>query len=332
MKERQGSRQQDKEKRATKRARRQQYIEYDYEELYNQSAEDWNEYFVEQLLKTGKATQVYATKEIYAGDQLELEIYPEFTRQQAREENIKPIDKKKQQEAQKELNSKNSRKRFWRLCEHNFTNNDLWITLTYAKEPKDIDEATKNMQKFIRCINGKRKRRGIENAKYLYVTEETSEDGEVVRIHHHLFMDGKLDIDTVIATWKHGGRNEYRKIEKDENGIAGAAAYTTKPAADTRRRKHRKRWAGSANLEKPPEKKHHQTKRKDINKMVKNHEYIKEYVTNAATRSGNKRYAGYVYSHASVYFNGFNARYYIRVRMRKGEKESEPEENKGAAG
>lgn len=313
-----------------KRKKRQQYIEYDYEALYNQSLDDWDEYFIEQLLQTGKVNCVYATKEVYAGDQLEIEIYPEFTKQQAAKENIKPIDKKKQQQAQRELNSKNSRKRFWRLCEHNFHNGDLWITLTYADEPASIDAAIACMQKFIRNVNGKRRRRGLPNAKYLYVTEEVSEDGEVVRIHHHLFIDGLLDLDTLMKTWKYGGRNECRYIEKDENGIKGAATYTTKPAADTKRRKHKKRWAGSANLEQPPEKKHHQTKAKDVDAMAKDHEYIRQYVENARTRSGNRRYAGYTYSHANVYFNDFNARYYIRVRMRKGKIEDGEEQRKAA--
>lgn len=313
-----------------KRKKRQQYIDYDYETLYNQSLDDWDEYFIEQLLQTGKVSCVYATKEVYAGDQLEIEIYPEFTKQQAKTEGIKPINRKKQQEAQRELNDKNSRKRFWRLCEHNFHDGDFWITLTYADEPASIDVAIACMKKFIRSINGKRRRRGLPNAKYLYVTEEVSEDGEIVRIHHHLFMDSMLDLDTVISTWKHGGRNECRKIEKDENGIKGAAAYTTKPAANTKRRKHKKRWAGSMNLEQPPEKKHHQTKDKDVQKMAKDHEYIRHYVKNARTRSGNRRYAGYTYSHASVYFNDFNARYYIRVRMKKGEMEDGEERRKEA--
>lgn len=312
-----------------KRKKKQQYIEYDYEELYNQSIEDWDEYFIEQLIKTGQVKSVYATKEVYAGNQLEIEFYPEFTKKQAEQENVKPIDKKKQQQAQKELNSRNSRKRFWRLCEHNFDNGDLWITLTYAVEPKSMEEAIACMQKFIRNLNGKRKRRGLPNAKYVYTTEEVSEDGEIVRIHHHLFMDNLLDLDTVIATWKYGGRNEYRKIEKDENGIKGAATYMAKPAADTKRKKHRKRWSSSTNLEQPPEKKHHQTKEKDIQKMVKDHEYIKEYVENAKTRSGKKRYAGYTYAHASVYYNDYNARFYIRVRMRKGGTENGKEADTG---
>jgi hypothetical protein len=310
------------------RRKKNQYIEYDYEALYNQNVEDWDEYFIEQLLKNGKVSSVYATKETYAGDQLEIEIYPEFTKQQAEAEGIKPVNKKKQQEAQRELNSKNSRKRFWRLAEHNFNNGDYWLTFTYAKEPKDIDEAIANMQRFIRNVNGKRRRRGMPNAKYLYVTEEVSEDGEVVRIHHHLFMDNLLDLDTVTATWKYGGRNEYRHIEKDENGIKGAATYMTKPAADTKRKKYRKRWNGSTNLEQPPQKKHHQTKTKDINRMVKDREYIREYVETVRTRSGKKRYDGYTYSHCSIYFNDVNARYYIRVRMRKGEKSEDGKTHK----
>ena len=41
---------------------RQKYIEYDYEELFDQSVEDWDEFFVEQLLQTGKARRIYATR------------------------------------------------------------------------------------------------------------------------------------------------------------------------------------------------------------------------------------------------------------------------------
>ena len=83
-----------------------------------------------------------------------------------------------------------------------------------------------------------------------------------------------------------------------------------------------------AHLEQPPEKKHHQTKQKDINKMVMDNEYIRQYVENARTKSGNKRYAGYTYAHASVYYNDYNARFYIRVRMRKGSTENDEEKRK----
>lgn len=306
-----------KEIESNKAKKRQRYIDYDYQEQYNQSIEDLDECFVGMMLQQGKATGLYATKEQYAGEQLEVEFYPEFTKMQAKEAGIRPIDRKKQQKAQKELNGKMARKHFWALCEHNFKNGDLWITLTYSEEPASIDVAIMNIQRFLRNVNAKRKRRGLPNAKYVYVTEEVSEDERIVRIHHHLLMDGMLDVDTVMNTWKHGGRNEYRRVEKDENGIVGATSYMTKPIADTKRRKHKRRWNSSTNLQKPPQKKHHQTRTRDINKMITDHDYIKEYMETAKTRSGKLRYEGYTYVDANVYFNSFNGRYYVRVRMRK---------------
>ena len=64
--------------------------------------------------------------------------------------------------------------------------------------------------------------------------------------------------------------------------------------------------------------------------MVKDHEYIREYVETTRTRSGKKRYAGYTYTHANVYFNDYNARYYIRVRMKKGETDNGKEKHAAA--
>ena len=315
-----------KSKRAapgSKRRKKSRYIEYDYEESYKNSLKDWDEYFIEQQLKDGKVKSVYATKEVYAGDQLEIEIYPEFTKQQAAAAGIEPLNKKAQRAAQRKLNTKNSRKQFWRLAEHNFKNNDYWLTFTYSEEPDSIEEAQKNIARYLRNVNGKRKRRGYANAKYLYVTETVSEDGQTVRAHHHLFISGDcLTMDELNAMWKYGKRNELRQVEKDENGIKGAALYMVKEKADTKRKKYKKRWNGSANLEKPPEKKHHQTKQTTVNKMVKEPDYIRRYTESVA------RYDGYIFSNADIYFNDFNARYYIRVRMRKGT----VEDGKEAAG
>lgn len=54
------------------------YIPYDYEAAIDKSVEDMNEVFMEYMLKT-KYRCVYTCKEIRAGNQLEIEIYPEFT-------------------------------------------------------------------------------------------------------------------------------------------------------------------------------------------------------------------------------------------------------------
>lgn len=54
-----------------------QYIPYDYETAYACSIEMMHEWFVNNMLKHRKKV-VYALKEITAGDQFEVEIYPQF--------------------------------------------------------------------------------------------------------------------------------------------------------------------------------------------------------------------------------------------------------------
>ena len=54
------------------------FIPYDYEAAFQQHLDNLHELFVEQLLKN-RYKCIYALKEITAGDQFEIEIYPEFT-------------------------------------------------------------------------------------------------------------------------------------------------------------------------------------------------------------------------------------------------------------
>lgn len=293
------------------------YTEYDYEELYNQSIDGWDEQMAANLLE--RARGVYATKEVSFGGQMDVEIYQEFGRKEAKEQGVPRLNKKLQRKMMEQLNGKRARKYFRRLADHNFSDGDYWITLTYENVPESTEAAVECMQKYIRNINKKRKRRELPNARYIYTTETTSVDGEIVRIHHHMLMDGMLDIGTVIETWKHGGRNEFRKIQTDEDGIASIATYMAKPAADKHRKKHEKRWTSSRNLKKPEEKKHHQTRTKEINKMIHNHNYIKEYIEQAKMRNGKLRYAGYVYVDSEVRYNNINGRYYISIHLRKAD-------------
>ena len=76
----------------------------------------------------------------------------------------------------------------------------------------DVDAAIKNVQKYIRRINYQRKKRGLQNAKYVYVTAYNP-DAEI-RWHHHIVMDGALDMETVESCWKQSSRNEVRRLLK----------------------------------------------------------------------------------------------------------------------
>lgn len=282
------------------------YVQYDYEAAYQKQLDMEDEYTVQQILKGKSKKTVYATKEIRSGEQLEVEIYPEFTKGQ-KSEIPTEAQKKKQKLAQWNLNEKNSRKMCERVINENFGDRDIWATLTYTDEnrPKTIEEAQRNMQNYIKRLNRRRKKLGLKNARYVYVTEF----GENGRVHHHIVLDGDMSMDEVEAIWKLGKRNEVRRLHKDENGLVGMAKYITKE----KKAKSQKKWAASKGLRKPKESiNHYKFRKKDVDEVVKNHNCLEEKLLHWYGKDG------YVFTSQEVRYNDFNGRYYIYARMRKG--------------
>lgn len=292
------------------------YIEYDYEAAYTSQMEKVNEIFAETMLKSrGKA--VYALKEIRAGNQLEVEIYPQFTRVTELPPGIQP--QKDNKKAQRNLNDKNARKYVERLINENFGENDIWATFTYDAEhlppDGDINRAMRNMQNFIKKLNRHRKKKGLKNARYIYITEYSPEDE--VRWHHHIVLDGDLYMDEIEALWTMGSRSQVRKLKLDENGLSGMANYIVK---EKDRIKFEKRWNSSKGLRKPKEKVVHSKKNsagryKQVEtyavEMARDWESVRDYM--------NIWYPKYTFTRYEVRYNEFNCQYYIAARMRKRE-------------
>lgn len=304
------------------------YIEYDYEEAYQKQIENLEEDIIKRMMKDRKVRYVYATKEIRSGEQLEVEIYPEFTRRQ-QEDIPEEGRKKKGRQAQRNLNEKNSRKQCERTINANFTNEDIWATFTYSQEnaPASMEVAKSDMKNYIRRLNYQRKKKGLPNARYVYVTE----CGDKGRWHHHIVMDGDIDMDTVERLWTLGKRNQVRRLEKDENGLVGMAKYITKPKGkgkgkkqgeDNGEGKYQKTWTPSKGLKKPKEdKNHYKTKQSHVDSMVNGTLKVEDHMK--------KWYAaeGYTFSEAEIRYNKWNGQYYIYARMRKPE-----EKKKGGDG
>ena len=296
------------------------FIDYDYEKAYAKQLENMHEWFVEQMLKRGKRTQ-HALKEISSGEQLEIEIYPQFRRMDEVPEEGRR--KKDNSQAQKNLNDKNARKYVERLINQNFDNDDLWITLTYDEKhlppDGDMNAAIKNVQNYIKAINRKRKQLGLPNAKYIYITEY-SPYGKI-RWHHHIIMDGALDRDIVEKMWKKGSRINTKRLEKDENGFSGLANYIVK---EKDRLKSEKRWNSSQGLIKPGTKVVH-SKKDEEGIYRKIERYVKAMVQdrNEIERQCKSWYPDYTFTSAEVYYNEFNCMFYIHARMRKEKKEGD---------
>lgn len=300
-----------------RKKKRKVFIPYDYESAYKQSIENLNEWFIEQMSGYKKKT-IYALKEIKAGDQFEVEIYPQFKRMEEVPEEGRRIVKDNSS-AQKNLNDKNARKYLIRLINTNFGEGDLWITLTYDDEhlpaDGDIDKVLKDMKNYIERLRYQRKKRGLQKAKYIYVIEY--DEAAEIRWHIHMVMDGALDMDTVEACWKQSSRNEVRRIRKDKDGLAGMANYLVK---EKRRIRSERRWNSSHGLKKPDIRVVHSKQKEKgkgnykkisayIDEMVKNQNVIKEQME--------KWYPDLEFAEAEVRYNNFNYMFYIHARLRR---------------
>ena len=264
---------------------------------------------------------VYALKEVRAGEQLDVEIYPQFKNMAAVPEAGRTV-KKDNSQAQRNLNDKNARKYVERLINENFSSRDIWITLTYDDEhlppDGDVDAAIKNVQKYIRRVNYQRKKRGLKNARYVIVNAYNP--NEEIRWHHHIVMDGDMDMDTVEECWGQSSRNEVRRLETDENGLSGLAHYITE---EKNRIKSEKRWMSSKGLRQPEIRVVHS---KQPEKGKGNYKKIKKYVDemlkdrNTIEVQMKKWFPDYDFTDSGVYYNDFNGMFYIRARMRKRRK------------
>ena len=283
--------------------KRTSYINYDYENTFNKPLEDAEEKRVTELLKSRRIKSIYATKTIRAGNQFEVEIYPEFTRTQAERAGAKRTSN-----AQRNLNDRNARKRVERLINANFKEGDYWITLTYDKKnlPADMKEALRNIKNFIRRINYRRKREGLDKAKYIYVTEWS--DKKKIRCHHHLIMDNALTMDVVEKMWKCGKRNNVRRVSPDEDGLSGLAGYITKDPGGC------KRWCGSTNLTQPKERKNHRDFTEGrVRKIADGRADLQEILE--------KKHKNMEYVRHEIRFNEINGKFYIYARMRERKRE-----------
>lgn len=288
-------------------SKRKKYIDYDYDDVFNQNINDLEESEIEKSLKRGNIKRVYATKIIEAGSMIDVEIYPEFTRK--KQISNKKITKK-QKKAKRNLNDKNAKKYLKRLVNANFKNRDIYATFTCDDEhlPSDIKEAHKIMTLYIKRLNYERKKRGLKKVKYIYVIEHKPR--AKIRWHFHMIMDGDLDMDTIEEKWKAGRRNNTRRVAENENGLDELASYLAKEPA---REKNQKRWGSSQGLKKPKERKnHYMFKGSHIKKIIKDESVLERMIYKLLPKTQIRE--------SKIFYNDYNGHYYINVHLKKNKK------------
>lgn len=209
------------------------------------------------------------TKTITAGPMVDVECYPIWdtrTAVSARAEAKREAHRK----AQIRLDAKNAQKKLDRLTNANFGAGDLFFTGQYddGAQPENAEAAAKDVRNFLRRVKTLRRRRGLPELKYIYVTEETHSAARGTRYHHHVILSGDgVTRDEIEALWdrRKGQRARYansRRTKPNEKHLTGLAHYLTKdkaartPQADGKnpqRRAGKRRWNASHNLRLPGE-------------------------------------------------------------------------------
>lgn len=294
------------EKAAKEKFRRENPLLINFEEQWKEQQAKLEEWEYERLLKEGKVESLYRTstikcKNIKSGKEIaEVMIHPSFYNRADM-----PHTKKKRETkpSQRNLNDKNARRYVIRLANINFGSGDIWATFGWDDRyiPEDIERAKKDVTNFIKRVNRKRKKRGFDNMKYIYVLAVD----DYTRPHFHILMSGDgVDRDELEAMWGKCKRPNTRRVKPDEDfGITGLATYISQNPHGT------KRWCSSKNLKKPPEptRSYRKFKKRRVEKMAKDHETLKQ--------SLEKEYVGYRFLDAEVKFNTVTAAFYIYARM-----------------
>lgn len=272
-----------------------------YEELYTEY-EDTPEERIEAALRD-KNISHYRMKTIKSGEVLECEIYPVWN---TRSSISRAKKERASRPAQKNLNDKNAKKRLTRLINANFTEQDIWLTVTYDKAhlPASPEEAKRDMQNYIRRLAHAQKKSGGAPLKFVYVTEyEFDEVKGKKRVHHHAVVNF-TDRDAAEKLWHGGARTQTRRLQPDENGLTGMAQYIAKDPKGT------KRYVCSKNLAKPlvtiADRK---ITRARARKIAENE--------NAAPAIFTKIYKGYDFTDIKTFYSDYASGAYIYVRMRK---------------
>lgn len=277
-----------------------------YEEIFvidDSAFEDSIEERIEKL--RDKQTSKYRKKTIRSGPILEVEIYPLYGSRGGKRGKKNNGSRK----VQVDLNDKNAVKHLNRLLNINFTEEDLWATLTYSdlRLPADPERAKKDMTNYIRRLKRYMKRHNLPELKYVYVTEyEDDEEKGKKRVHHHIIMNFR-DRDVAEALWNDGGdRTQTRKLEPNNSGLEALARYMSKD----KKNNGTKRYTPSRNLKQPmitiADSK---VTRRRVEKLATEEISAQDYFE--------KIYKGYQFNDMEVKYSDFVNGAYLYVRMKR---------------
>ena len=198
----------------------------------------------------------YWERRIYCGPMLEVKRY-------CGTRGGRPLGAKKtdaESKSREDLNDVQSWRKLWRMLACNFSkgNGDLCLTLKFARWVSR-EEAHKEYERFLKQLRYQRKKRKLEELKYIIVKEVQSG-----RQHAHIVLNGGISLEELTEMWGMG--NVWASVLEDTSSYKELASYLTRQHKSRRgsesgenvkdpRAKGQRRWTCSRNLKKPETKK-----------------------------------------------------------------------------
>lgn len=186
--------------------------------------------------------EIYREKKYECGNFLEAEIFIKVDREKTYKRSTRVQESTP---AQRNLNNKKAKRYFVRLVHLNFTEEDLYIDLTYDKEniPETRGEIIRDIKNYLARLRRARKKAGLPALKYIYVISNTDNNGNKVRYHVHMIINS-MDRDQAEQLWGKGTANTDR-LQFNEYGVEGKSLYMASQS------KGDKSWGCSIGLKKP---------------------------------------------------------------------------------
>ncbi len=244
---------------------------------------------------------------------IDLLFYPEYSLPKTGKRRKKS---KATSEGQAKLNKKNSDSKLIREVNSTFTSKDIRLDLTYDNEhlPASVEEAEKEMKKYIRRLKTAAKNCGIKKFQYVWVTENGSGNG---RLHHHMILTGGIPLDVLAEKWGKG-YTTVKPLQFNETGIEALVRYMLKNPVSSGKVKYH----SSRNLNQPVKR----TRSGRISHLKA--ERIASFTDFSVIE---KLYPGYRIVELSPFYNDVNGGYYCEVKLFK-ENRKKANEKKQRAG
>lgn len=242
---------------------------------------------------------LYREKIYECGNYREVHILPVHEKQTSRGRKRKSTS-----EVMKRYNQRSRENHLTRIMNANFTERDMMLTLTYHPDnvPQSDEDAIRQLRNFLRRLKNFRKKLELPELKYVAVTEKGKRTG---RYHHHITINGGLEVADVAKIWGRG-YVQGLPLQFNETGLSGLANYLQKEPVGGRNH-----WTASRNLIIPqPRTRDGRLSKRKVLELAKDTENRSEY---------EKLYEGYYLAEAKKLYNDINGGIYIHAIFYKKE-------------